>query len=420
MTFRFPTTRSHEVVARLERVMPGGNTRSGVFFRPFPLVLARGSGYRVWDADGNEFIDFLNNFTSLVHGHAHPRIVQAIQEQAPKGTVFSAPTSGQASLAERICRRFPSVKRLRFTNSGSEANIVAVRAARAITGRDHVVMAAAGYHGIWEQVAVQESGEEDANAGIPPAVRNLVRHVPLNDVPALEAVMEHEGRRIACLIFEPVRGHRLLPAQPEFLQAARRLADRAGALLILDEVVTARLDRGGYQLLAGVTPDLTTFGKVIGGGLPVGAVGGKAEILDLFDPRRPDAIHHSGTYNGNELTMAAGCASLDLLPQEEIERINALGDRLRAGLQERFRLAGTELTTGGYGSLVSILPAGDVQSFPETLARFHAAALEEGVYCAARGMLNISTPMDDAIIEEALDRLARVAERVVTREGATS
>jgi glutamate-1-semialdehyde 2,1-aminomutase len=248
-------------------------------------------------------------------------------------------------------------------------------------------------------------------------VRNLVRHVPLNDVSALEAVMEHEGHRIACLIFEPVRGHGLLPAQPEFLQAARRLADRAGALLILDEVVTARLDAGGYQRLARVTPDLTTFGKVIGGGLPVGAVGGRAEILDLFDPRRPDAIHHSGTYNGNELTMAAGCASLDLLPQEEIQRINALGDRLRTGLQELFRHAGAELTAGGYGSLVSILCADDASSFQNTLARFHAAALEEGVYFAARGMLNISTPMNDAVVDQALDRLARAAERVASREG---
>jgi glutamate-1-semialdehyde 2,1-aminomutase len=416
MTFRFPTTRSDEIVNRLERVMPGGNTRSATFFRPFPLALVRGAGYRVWDADGNEFIDFVNNFTSLVHGHAHPRIVRAIQEQAPRGTVFPAPSPGQAALAERICGRFHSVQRLRFTNSGSEANIVAVRAARAITGRDHIVIAEHAYHGMWEQVAVPEGPEDRRNAGIPLPVRNLVRHVPLNDIAALEAVIDHDGDRVACLIFEPVRGHGLLPATHDFLRTARRLADRTGALLILDEVVTARLHMGGYQSVAEVTPDLTTFGKVIGGGLPVGAVGGRAEILDLFDPRRPYAIPHSGTYNGNELTTAAGCASLDLLPQDEIDRINALGDRLRAGLRQVFERSGAGLTTGGYGSLISILPAGD-DLYPEILAGFHAAALEEGVYLAARGMLSISTPMDDTVVDEALNRLDRATTRVAVREG---
>jgi glutamate-1-semialdehyde 2,1-aminomutase len=415
MTFHFPTEESRELVTRLERVMPGGNTRSGVYFPPYPLALARGSGYRVWDADGNEFIDFLNNFTSLVHGHAHPRIVAAIEERARQGTAFPAPSPGQLELAERICARFPSVERLRFTNSGSEANIVAVRAARAATGRDIVVMEVGGYHGIWEQVAVHADGRGD---GIPPAVRDLVRHVPTNDIAALEALMEREGRNIACLLFEPVRGAGVLPAEPEFLRAARRLADRCGALLILDEVVTARLHPGGYQAIAGVTPDLTTLGKIIGGGLPVGAVGGRADLLDLFDPRRPGAITHAGTYNGNELTMAAGTVSLDLLSAGEIDRINALGDRMRAGLRDLFVRAGLGLTSGGYGSLISILPAGDGGDFAETLARFHLAALDEGVYLAARGMLNTSTPMDDAVVDESLSRLARAVERISARQEA--
>lgn len=418
MDYELPTERSAELAERLRGLLPGGDTRTGTYYPPYPLALARGAGYRLWDVDGNEFIDCVNNFTSLVHGNAAPPIVEALRTQLELGTAFPAPIELQAELAERICRRVPSIERVRFTNSGSEAVILAIRAARAFTGREEIVKAHGGYHGFWEQVPMAFGAP-----GIPRAVEELAHEVDYNDADALEQTMARHGERIAAIILEPVMtAGGVIAGEPAFLDAARVLADRHGALLVLDEIVTLRLGEGGVQGELGLRPDLTTMGKIIGGGLPVGGVGGRADVLDVFNPLRPGHIVHSGTFNGNALTLAAGCASLDALPASEVARLNALGDRLAARIRELF----PEAVVTSAGSLVQLHfgtgPAircyRDTNMGSETLARLHLAALAEGLYFASRGLLNLSTAMDEQVVDEIAARLERAAVR--TRSGAPS
>jgi glutamate-1-semialdehyde 2,1-aminomutase len=404
------TQRSLDATQRLRAALPGGDTRTGTYYAPFPLVLARGEGTRLWDVDGNEYVDCVNNFTSLVHGNAHPAIVEALREQAGRGTAFAAPTELQAEVGEMLRRRVEGVERVRFTNSGSEANVLAIRAARAFTGRDLVVKAHGGYHGMWEQLPPSFPG-----AGIPEAVGELAIEVDYNDTEALEAAMTARGHEIAALIFEPVMtAGGVIAADREFLATARRLADEAGALLVLDEIVTLRLAHGAWQSQLGVRPDLTTFAKIIGGGLPIGAVGGRADVLAVFDPRRDEHISHSGTFNGNSMSLAAGRVSLELLTPEEIERINALGARLAGGV--RGLLPDAVVTSVGslvqihLGAVEPIRCARDARTSGPGLAALHHAALREGVFFAPRGLLNTSTAMDEAVVDKVLARLERAVE----------
>src|SRR5918997_6033113 len=328
------TERSREIVERLERSIPGGNTRSLAYFPPYPLVISSGLGCRIWDADGNEFVDLLNNYTASVHGHAVPTVNEAMRDQATLGTAFPAPGELQAELAERIVGRVASVEKLRFANSGTEAVMMAVRAARAFTGREKLIKAEGGYDGMWEQVPVAcQDTSSGRRTATPEAVRELVRLVDYNDVAGLEAAMQREGEGVAAILLEPVTGTGVFVGTAEYFAAARRLADEHGALLILDEVITLRLAHGGFQEVLGARPDLTTMGKVVGGGLPVGAFGGRSDVMAIFDPSAPHHLHHSGTFNGNLMTMAAGCATLDRLTSDEIARINSLGERLAGGLR---------------------------------------------------------------------------------------
>jgi glutamate-1-semialdehyde 2,1-aminomutase len=408
-----PQTKSRELFERLERSLPGANTRTTTYYAPLPVALARGEGCRVQDLDGNEYIDLLNNYTSTIHGHGHPAIRAAIEAALEHGSVFPAGSVWQAELAERIRGRFPSIDLLRFTHSGTEAAMMAIRAARAHTGRDAIVKAIGGYHGCWEQVVpaaaedeLDASGEPLPLRGIPRSVTALTHAVRFNDAADLEATMTSHSGRVAAILLEPVLGHVIEPADPGFILAARRLADEHGALLVLDEVITARLHRGGMQSQIGVRPDLTVLAKIIGGGLPIGAFGGRAEIMRMFDPRLPEHIEHHGTHNGNMLAMAAGAAGLDLLTDAEIDRINELGQRLAAGLRDALEDAGTGLTVSSIGSLVNVRGAAD------DVARLHRAALALGVYMAPRGLLNISTPMDERTVDDALAILARAAAQV--------
>jgi glutamate-1-semialdehyde 2,1-aminomutase len=433
MAYGFDTSRSRALSERLQRSLPGGDTRSITYYAPYPLAIARGSGYRLWDIDGNDFIDLLNNYTALYHGHAHPAIVEAIGKQAGLGTCFPAPNELQAELAERICSRFDSIDRVRFTNSGSEADMMAIRAARAFTGRDEIVKVDGGYHGLWEQVPMSwgvQHGRVGAGEGgdpgeiwdiaIPKAVQELVHMFDYNDIDQLEAIMTERSGRIAAVIFEPVLGEGVVVGEPSFFTRARELCDQHGALLILDEVITARLHPGGYQAVLGVRPDLTVLGKGFGGGVPSAGFGGRAEVMDILNPRRPGTLSHAGTFNGNPLAMAAGCASLDLLTPSEIDRINGLGALLADGLRETLRaneLAGRITSAGSlvhvhFDTGEEIRSFRDVNLHSEMLVRLHGAALEEGVYIAPRGTLNTSTAMDGSVIEEAVARLGRAMRRI--------
>ena len=412
--YNIETERSRELVERLARSIPGGNTRSLAYFPPYPLAISRGSGCRIWDVDGNEFVDLLNNYTATIHGHAVPAINEAMSRQAALGTVFPAPGEAQAELAERIVGRVASVEKVRFANSGTEAVMMAVRAARAFTGREKVIKAEGGYHGMWEQVPVARPQHPT-----PQGVGALVRLVDYNDVGELEAAMGESDGDVAAIILEPVTGTGVLTGTPEYFAAARRLADEHGALLICDEVITLRLSTGGYQEILGVRPDLTTMGKIIGG-LPVGAFGGREEVMSVFDPRLPNHLHHSGTFNGNLMTMAAGSVALYLLTPDEIERLNALGERLAGGLH---RLLAQRPELGGVvtncGSLVHVNfeTEGEVRKYSDlnldslVMAAFHLAALDEGVYFAPRCFMNTSTAMDERVIDDVLDACSGAMER---------
>jgi glutamate-1-semialdehyde 2,1-aminomutase len=406
------TEESARLFERLSKVMPGGCTRTATHFDPFPLSIDHGDGCYIYDVDGNEYIDLLNNYTPLVHGHSHPRIVEAITRTANSGlaAALPAPTALQGELAERICARTPSIDLVRFTNSGSEAVMMAVRVARAFTGRDEIIFPANGYHGSWDQVQISGADEEHPDGreggvpGTPKAVADMGHLLRFNDIGHLEELMDLHGDRVAAILLEPILGHIIVPGDPEFIRAALRLAHEHGALLILDEVVTYRVHVGGWQAQHDIEPDLTTLGKTIGGGMPVAAFGGKEHIMQILDPRRPGSLSGHGTMNGHPLCMAAGCASLDLLDQPAIDRINGMGETLVGRLDGAARDAGVDMHVHGYGSLLQVDCA-------EPLG-FHRACLEEGLYIAPRGSMNLSTPMDDAVLDEIVERWQRAIARV--------
>ena len=402
-SYQAATPRSAELHARAARVMPGGDTRTGTFHMPWPLVMARGSGSRLWDEDGREYIDFLSNFTSLIHGHAHPVVTEAIVRQAALGTAHGSPTALMTELAERIQQRFPSVERLRFCNSGTESALFAIRAARAFTGRSLILKMEGGYHGSYDHVQIAQ-GPANQPGLSPGAVAEVVA-IPFNDTPrALEVIARHRAA-LAAVIIEPLMmSGGCIPADAEFLRALAAAVREAGGLFICDEVATFRLGYGGAQGDYGLVPDLTTFGKVIGGGLPVGAFGGRADVMAVFDPTRKGTVGHSGTYNGNAITMAAGIATLDLLTRDVIERLNGEGDAMRARVTAACRESGLPLTVTGKGSLIGVHPvAGPVRNAAEAAAgdrrilrALHLLLLGRGIFSAARQFYVLSTAMSAA------------------------
>ena len=283
--------------------MPGGNTRASIHVDPFPLTIARGEGARLWDLDGHEYSDFLSEFTAGIYGHSHPAIIRAITEALAGGLNFGAQSQAEARFAAAICARFPSIELVRFTNSGTEANLMAVSAACAITGRRKILVFAGGYHG---GVFYFRGHGSAINA---PFDYLIGRY---NDLDAVHDLVRPCRGELAAILVEPMQGTTgCIPAEREFLAGLRALADETGAILIFDEVMTSRLAPGGLQEAHGILPDMTTLGKYLGGGMSFGAFGGRAEIMERFDPRRPDAFQHAGTFNNNVLTMNAGYVGAD-------------------------------------------------------------------------------------------------------------
>jgi glutamate-1-semialdehyde 2,1-aminomutase len=418
--------KSRELFGCARRVMPGGDTRTITWFAPYPSFIVRGKGYRMWDADGHELLDFQSNYTSLIHGHAFPPVVEAQREQLGRGTVFTAPLESQVRLAEMLTDRTPSVERVRFTNSGTEATMHAVRAARAFTGRDLIVKLEGGYHGSsdifeasvepdMEKVGDIENPVAVADSpGVPEQAISQVLVVPFNRTDITRRIVEAHADRIAAFIMEPVQGSAgQLEPDPKYLRFVREITRKHGIVLIFDEVVTYRVSRGGAQEYYGVTPDMTTFGKIIGGGLPVGAFGGRAEIMDLYDPAR-HILSHSGTFNGNALAMVGGAAVLEHLPQGGIDRINALGARLRAGLSDAARGAGLNIWINGVASLVNVVwSSGSVDEYrgiarsrEEFNVLLSLGLINRGIFIAPRGMMCTSTPMDEAVIDLCVEAFA--------------
>src|SRR5215218_158810 len=425
--YRASSPRSAALHEAARRVMPGGDTRTVAFHAPYPLVITQGRGCRVQDADGRTYVDLLNNYTSLIHGHAHPAVVAAVSERLPFGTVFPAPNEAQTRLAQIIVDRVASVDMVRFCNSGSEAVMNALRAARAFTNRDLIVKMEGGYHGTYDDVEVSvrpdprdpAAGPDRAptavlgTRGVPENTIDNVLVTPLNDVEAVERLMRERGIEIAAVIVEPVMGSAgMLPGDQAFVEALRALTLEHEALLIFDEVMSFRLEPGGMQQHYRVRPDLTTFAKIIGGGFPVGGFGGRASVMEQFDPLRPAPLWQSGTFNGNQITMVAGVAAMEAYTPAEVDRINALGERLRGGLRAAFLDADVPATVTGYGSFAGVhLGATAVHTYRDAartdkgLARLlHLALLLEGIFVAPRLTMCTSTPMDEATIDEVLAR----------------
>jgi glutamate-1-semialdehyde 2,1-aminomutase len=334
-------TRSSELYRRALELMPGGVNSPVRAMRAIgrdPIFIERGAGAELFDVDGNRYVDYVCSWGPLIHGHAHPQVLAAVTDAAKRGTSFGAPTLGEVDLAAEISRRMDSVDMLRMTSSGTEATMTAVRLARAATGRERIVKFAGAYHGHLDGLLAQAGSGLATQAlpsspGVPASAAAATTIVPWNDFDALRSATE-AGEPLAAIIAEPLPANMgLVPPRNGFLELLRERADESGALLVLDEVISGfRVARGGAQELAGVQPDLTVMGKVIGGGLPAGAVGGGAELMRMLAPS--GAVYQAGTLSGNPLAVAAGLTTLQLLDDAAYLRLASLTEELAAGLRE--------------------------------------------------------------------------------------
>ncbi len=396
------TPRSRALFERATASIAGGSTRTTVFSEPYPPYVVRGEGVSTWDVDGNRYTDLLMNYTSLILGHAPPPVVAAVEAQVRRGSAFAAPTETEIALAEEIRRRLPSVELLRFTNSGTEATMFAIRAARAFTGRPVVVRFEASYHGTHDGVV--------GGPGIPAPIADLTVTLPWGDADAVEAALAGHEPDVAAVLIEPVQGAGgIRAAHPAFLAALRAYTERHGMLLIFDEVISFRLGPSGAQGVVGVTPDLTALGKIIGGGYALAAFGGRADVMSRFDARRPGAMAHGGTFNGNPVAAAAGLATLEQLTPDVFARLGVAGDRLARDLRVALAAAGIAGRVDQVGSLFQIRLDGIAP------ADLFLGLLVEGVHIAPRGMGSISTPLTDADIDQVIEAVVRVGRTL--REG---
>jgi len=378
--------------------MPGGNTRSVLYYSPFPVTIARAEGATIEDLDGHRYTDFLGEYTAGLYGHSHPAILGAIREALENGIVFGGPNRHEAELARLLCERFPSLDLVRFTNSGTEANLMALATARAATGRERILAFQGGYHG--GVLSFAYGVGSPINAPFPCVL------APFNDEEATLTLIEGHARELAAIIVEPMMGGGGgIPGTRPFLEMLRAAATRHGIVLIFDEVMTSRLSSGGLQKRLGIVPDMTTLGKYLGGGLTFGAFGGRRDLMRRYDPREKDAWAHAGTFNNNVLTMAAGVAGLTrLFTPEAAERLSADGDRLRERLNEVGRKRGAPLQATGVGSILAVhwqsapihRPADSAATPLAARALFHLGMMDRSYYLARRGFISLSLALGPA------------------------
>jgi glutamate-1-semialdehyde 2,1-aminomutase len=428
--YRSLTPTSHKYFLEGRKYLPGGDSRSPLFHSPYPVVLEEGDGCWLLDLDGNKLLDFTGNHTSLVLGYKHPQVLDAVRRQLEKGTVFPGVTVPQVRLAALLCERAPSLERVRFANSGTEAVMNAVRAARAFTGRRKIAKIEGGYNGSWDDVMVSThpSGEQagdvvrplaaPASLGLSPDSTDNVLVLPFNEVEGAAQLIEQQGEHLAAIIVEPVMGSAgMIPAERGYLEMLRELTERFGILLVFDEVITFRVAYGGAQEHYGVTPDLTCLGKLIGGGFPLGAFGGRSDVMAMFDPShgRP-RIPHPGSYNANPISLVAGETTLGLLTGEAIRLLNRRGESLRQQIRMAFEDAGLPVQVTGLGSLFALhLTSQPVKSYRDTMGadadlrhRIFLGLFKEGVLIDPRGVGCASVAIGEAEIDYFVDALRTV------------
>ena len=423
------TIRSKQYDARAKERLPGGDTRTATYFAPYPAYMMSGNGCYLFDVDGNKYLDLLNNYTSLIHGHAHPEIIVAANAQLKNGTVFGAASEIQFQHAEHLCNRITAMDQVRYCNSGTEATLFAIRAARAFTGRDIFIKMDGGYHGCHDAVEVNifadpnsaDSAVKHIGPGVSASVLEDVRIVPFNDLDAVEETLITNADSVAAIMTEPLMGAAgAICPQPGYLKGLRALADKYTVVLIFDEVMTFRLGIGGLQEIEDVKPDLTTLAKIIGGGMPIGAYGGKREFMSHISPEGP--VYQAGTLSGNPVAVTAGIETLKLLTDEAYETLEELGNYFETNIQSLIDTNGWKLTQHRVGSMFSLfftdqhvrntkdVTACDLNAFN----RYFHGMLESGVYLAPSqfeaGFLSLAH--DKSILDTVLDTMEKVLSRI--------
>jgi glutamate-1-semialdehyde 2,1-aminomutase len=405
------TPRSRALFERATASLPGGSTRTTVYSAPYPPYAAQGAGLSFTDVDGNVYRDFLGNYTSLILGHAHPAVVAAVEAQVRRGSAFAAPTETEVELAEELRRRLPSIEQLRFTSSGTEATMFAIRAARAFTGRSLIAKFDHSYHGTHDLVMA-------GTPGVPDAIGGLIVELPWGDPDGIAGGLRGREGDLAAIIIEPVQGAGGVRApEPGFLGFLRELCDRLGALLIFDEIISFRIAPGGAQEVYGVRPDLTALGKIIAGGYPLAAFGGRADVMAIFDARERRAVSHGGTFNGNPVAAAAGLATLRELTRDAYERLDALGRRLRERLGGRIAADGLDTRVVAVGSLFQVFRGEAGAAFAPGAGQpseLFLGLLLEGFYLAPRGMGAIPTVATEEDVDDLADAIADVLASIDT------
>jgi len=428
--YRGPGALSRQLYERASRVMPGGNTRHSVALAPYPIYARSGSGCRITDVEGEERVDFLNNYTSLILGHAHPQVTWAVQCRAALGTAFTMPTPEEVELAELLTTRVDYVEQIRFCNSGSEAVMLAIKAARAFTGRPKIAKFEGAYHGLYDYAEVSEGptpdawGEADApnsitEPGTPESVARDVVVLPWNRLEICRKLIEQNKDDLAAVLVDPMPlGIGMIAPRAGFLSFLREETARHGIVLIADEVLNFRLHYHGAYHIHSIKPDLATFGKIIGGGFPVGAVGGSRRVMSVFDHTGALKVHHGGTFNANPVTIAAGLETMQQMTPEAFDRLNHLGEYARDGLRRLFRDTRRSAQVCGAGSMfVAHLAAEELIDF-RSLRGFSRTnpiygelchkMLECGFILSPRGIFGcLSTPMSEAELDGLVGALGR-------------
>ena len=426
------TPQSKEAWEEAKQYLPGGDSRNSIFWPPYPIFVQQASGAHVVDVDGADRLDFIGTMTTLILGHSPHPVMEAVKQQLDQGVVYNAPNRSQVRLARLLCERIPSFDLVRFANSGTEATLNTIRAARAFTGRSLIAKAEGGYHGSHDVVSVSvrvdpgKAGERlhpdalPATEGLADGVLDSVVVIPFNETEPAREILERHKDQLAALIVEPMLGSvGMLPATLEFLEMLRDFATKNGAVLIFDEVISFRIAPGGSQEYYGITPDMTSLGKIVGGGFAVGAFGGRQEIMDLYDPTSGPRVAHAGTFNANPVTMLAGSVTLEQLTPEVYRRLAEITEYLRHGLREVGRELEIPVQVTGLGSLFGIHFSDDTLVGYRDIAKADPAfrhnvflgLLNEGILMAPNLVGAVSTVIGEPEVDTFVNAFREVLKR---------